>query len=141
MKVGVNSKGTNIRFIVSSQLNARSKVLYEKVYCARGAAELRIKDHKTYLNSDRMSCNSFKANQFRLFIHSAAYVLIHTLQNEVLKGTEFCKATMKTKQLKLIKVATKGEVLKTKIKIELPNDFHAREIFEKCFKIFEIIRI
>jgi hypothetical protein len=141
VKVEVNSMGTNVRFIVSSFPKIRAKVLYEKGYCARGAAELRIKDHKTYLNSDRMSCNSFKANQFRLFIHSAAYVLIHTLQNEVLKGTEFCKATMRTIQLKLIKVAARVKVLKTKIKIELPMDYPSRNIFEKCFKMFEILRI
>ncbi len=98
--------GTNVRFIVSS-LNIRAKILYEQGYCARGAAELRIKDHITYLLSDRMSCNNFKANQFRLFLHSAAYVLIHTLQSEVLQGTVFCKATMKTIQLKLIKVAAR----------------------------------
>jgi len=38
---------------------------------------------------------AFPVNHFRLYLHSAAYVLIHTLQKEVLKGTEFCKATMK----------------------------------------------
>ena len=61
-----------------------------------------------------MSCNSFLANQFRLFLHSAAYVLINSLQKEVLNGTEFCKATMRTMQLKLIKVATRVIVLKTR---------------------------
>lgn len=140
VKIEANSMGTNVRFIVSSFVNIRSKVLYENGYCARGAAELRIKDHKTYLASDRMSCSSFKANQFRLFMHSAAYVLIHSLQNEVLKGTEFCKATMKTIQLKLIKVAARIKVLKTKIQIELPKKFYGLNTFEKCFKMFEIIR-
>ena len=140
VKVEVNSMGTNVRYIVSSLRNIRSKVLYEQGYCARGAAELRIKDHKTYLRSDRMSCNSFMANQFRLFLHSAAYVLIHTLQNEVLKGTEFCKATMKTIQLKLIKVAARVKIMKTKVKIELPVTFYSRWVFEKCFAMFEILR-
>lgn len=74
-------------------------------------------------------------------MHSAAYVLIHSLQNEVLKGTEFCKATMKTVQLKLIKVATRVKVLKTKIQIELPTKFYGLNIFQKCFKMFEIIRV
>ena len=140
VKVEVTSMGTNVRFIVSS-LNIRAKALYEQGYCARGAAELRIKDHKTYLLSDRMSCSNFKANQFRLFLHSAAYVLIHTLQSEALQGTEFCKATMKTIQLKLIKVAARVKVLKTKVKIELPAEFYSKWAFEKCFKIFEVIRI
>jgi len=141
VKVEANSMGTNVRFIVSSLKNVRSKALYEQGYCARGAAELRIKDHKTYLLSDRMSCNSFLANQFRLFLHSAAYVLIHSLQNEALKGTEFCKATMKTIQLKIIKVATRVKVMKTKIRIELPAEFYSKWAFEKCFRIFEVLRV
>lgn len=141
VKVEVNSMGTNVRFIVSSLRKVRSRALYDQGYCARGAAELRIKDHKTYLLSDRMSCNSFLANQFRLFLHSAAYVLIHSLQNEMLKGTEFCKATMKTIQLKLIKIAARVRVLKTKVRIELPAEFYSKWAFEKCFKIFEVMRI
>jgi hypothetical protein len=141
VKVEVNSMGTNVRFIVSSLRNVRAKALYEQGYCIRGAAELRIKDHKTYLLSDRMSCNSFLANQFRLFLHSAAYVLIHALQNEILKGTEFCKATMKTIQLKLIKVAARVSIMKTKVKIELPVTFYSKWVFEKCFRIFEALRI
>ena len=140
VKVEANSMGTNVRFIVSSLKNVRSKALYEQGYCARGAAELRIKDHKTYLLSDRMSCNSFLANQFRLFLHSAAYVLIHSLQNGVLDGTEFCKATMKTIQLKLIKVAARVKVLKTKVQIELPAEFYSKWAFEKCFRMFEVMR-
>ena len=141
VKVEANSMGTNVRFIVSSLRNIRSKALYEQGYCARGAAELRIKDHKTYLLSDRMSCNSFLANQFRLFLHSAAYVLIHTLQHEVLKGTEFCKATMRTIQLKLIKVAAHVKIMKTKVKVELPIEFYSKWVFEKCFGMFEVLRI
>jgi hypothetical protein len=141
VKVEVSSMGTNVRFIVSSLRNVRSKALYEQGYCARGAAELRIKDHKTYLLSDRMSCSSFFANQFRLFLHSAAYVLIHTLQNQVLKGTEFCKATMKTIQLKIIKVAACVKFLKTKVQIDFPVCFYSRWVFEKCFGIFQVIRI
>ena len=141
VKVEISSKGTNVRYIVSSLQNVRSKALYEQGYCIRGAAELRIKDHKTYLKSDRMSCSQFKANQFRLFLHSAAYVLIHTLQKEVLKGTEFCNATMKSIQLKVIKVAAQVKVLKSKIKIQLPTKFYSDELFVKCFNMFEIIRI
>jgi len=141
VKVEVSSMGTNVRFIVSSLRNVRSKALYEQGYCARGSAELRIKDHKTYLLSDRMSCSSFLANQFRLFLHSAAYVLIHTLQNELLKGTEFCKATMRTIQLKIIKVAARVKVLKTKVQIMLPVEFYNKWVFEKCFGIFQVIRI
>lgn len=141
VKVEVSSMGTNVRYIVSNIRNVRTKALYEQGYCARGAAELRIKEHKTYLRSDRMSCSSFLANQFRLFLHSAAYVLIHTLQNEVLKGTELCKVTMKTIQLKIIKVAARVKFLKTKVQIELPVEFNSKRVFENCLEIFQMLRI
>lgn len=140
-KIEVTEKGTNIRYIVSSIDCIGAKQLYEKAYCARGAAELRIKDHKTYLKSDRMSCSSFKANQFRLFLHSAAYVLIHSLQKEMLIGTEFASSTMRTIQLKIIKVATKIKILKTKVKIAFPISFPSKPIFEKLLAMLAVIRI
>jgi len=126
-KVEVSSIGTNIRYIVTSLNNYRTRDLYEKGYCARGAMELRIKDHKLYLKSDRSSCKKFTANQFRLFLHSMAYILIHTLQKELLKGTEYANATMKTIQLKVIKTAAWVKEMKTKIKIELPQFCPTRE--------------
>ena len=141
VKVEMNSKGLNVRYITSSMRCISTKMLYENAYCARGAAELRIKDHKTYLQSDRMSCNSFLANQFRLFMHSAAYVLIHSLQHEVLKGTQYCNSTMRTIQLKLIKVTARVKILKTKIQIELPTEFSSKLVFEKCFGILAELRI
>lgn len=141
VKVEHNSMGENVRYITSSIRCIRAKALYENAYCARGAAELRIKEHKTYLNSDRMSCSSFMANQFRLFLHSAAYVLIHALQTEVLRGTQYCKSTMKTIQLKIIKVAARVKILKTKIQVELPVSFPTRDVFEKSLGIFCQLRL
>lgn len=140
VKVEVSSQGKNIRYIVTDMRQYRTQDMYEKGYCARGNMELRIKDHKLFLQSDRMSCTSFLANQFRLFLHSAAYVLIHALQKEVLQGTEYANATMKTIQLKIIKLAARVKEMKTKICIELPASFPAKSIFEKSFGIFQILR-
>ncbi|WP_163517028.1 IS1380 family transposase [Gelidibacter japonicus] len=140
-KVEVSEKGTNVRYVVTNMRCIRTKSLYENAYCARGAAELRIKDHKTYLKSDRMSCNSFKANQFRLFLHSAAYVLIHSLQKEALAATDFCRSTMKTIQLKIIKIATRVKILKTKVKIEFPKQFPEKQLFQNLLLMFGILRI
>lgn len=141
VKVEVSEKGTNVRYIVSNIKCIRARALYENAYCARGAAELRIKDHKRYLKSDRMSCNSFKANQFRLFLHTAAYVLIHSLQKEVLAATEYAKSTMETIQLKILKIATRVKILKTKVKIEFPLEFPQRKVFENLLFLFGVLRI
>ena len=39
-----------------------------------------IKEHKLYTKSDRTSCHRWEANQFRLFLHSGAYWLLHQLR-------------------------------------------------------------
>lgn len=141
VKVEVSEQGTNIRYIVTDLVHFRTRDLYEKGYCARGAMELRIKEHKLYLRSDRSSCHSFKANQFRLFLHSIAYVLIHTLQKEILRGTEFTNVTFKTIQNKIIKTAAWVKELKTKIKIEFPKCCPTKYIQSNCLEMFSIMRI
>jgi hypothetical protein len=141
VKVEVSALGTNIRYIVTNLADYRSKALYEQGYCARGGMELRIKEHKLYLKSDRSSCNSFKANQFRLFLHSMAYVLLHTLQKEVLKETEFVNVTFKTIQNRIIKTAAWVKELKTKIKIELPKCCPTKSIQSNCLEMFSIMRV
>lgn len=141
VKVEVSDMGTNIRYIVTNMVEFRAKGLYEKGYCARGAMELRIKEHKLYLKSDRSSCSSFAANQFRLFLHSMAYVLLYTLQKEVLRETEFANATFKTIQSKIIKTAAWIKELKTKIKIELPRCCTTKDVQIKCLEMFSIMRV
>jgi len=141
VKVEVSEMGTNIRYIVTNLVQFRAKDLYEKGYCARGAMELRIKEHKLYLRSDRSSCHRFKANQFRLFLHSMAYVLLHTFQKEVLRGTEFENATFKTIQNKIIKTAAWVKEMKTKVKIELPRCCPTKSIQSNCLEMFAVMRV
>lgn len=139
-KIEYTAMGLNLRFVVTDLREFRAQSLYEKGYCGRGRMELNIKDHKTYLKSDRSSCNKFEANQFRLFLHSAAYVLIHTLKSEVLKGTDLAMATMNTIQLKLFKVAVKVKEMKTRIKLEFPAATAQKDKLITAFGIFEHIR-
>jgi len=74
IKVEVSDQGVNTRLVVTDLEHARTKVLYQHMYCARGQAENASKDHKRSLQSDRTSCHRFEANQCRWFLHSAAYV-------------------------------------------------------------------
>ena len=132
-KIEISDKGINIRFIVTDLWEYRAKALYEQGYCGRGRMEFNIKDHKTYLLSDRMSCNSFYANQFRLFLHSAAYVLMHTLQERMLKTKGLASVTMKTLRERFIKIAAQVKELKTKIKVEFPATCPQTELLENYF--------
>ena len=138
VKVEVSYMGTNIRYIVTDVTGFRTRDLYEKGYCARGAMELRIKDHKLYLKSDRASCNKFSANQIRLFLHSMAYVLIHTFQSEMLQGTEYATATFKTIRERILKTATVVKELKTRIKIEMPSSCITKELQMACYDYFAL---
>jgi len=93
VKAEVSTIGINIRYIVTSLNDFRTRNLYEKGYCARGSMELRIKDHKLYLKSDRSFCTKFTANQFRLFLHSMAYTHTYLAEGSI-KKSEYANATM-----------------------------------------------
>ena len=119
-RVQVSDKGTDVRYIVTSFQEAGAKYLYETVYCGRGKMELMIKDHKVALKSDRTSCHRKEANQFRLFIHSAAYVLMHALRDNLLRSSELARAQFDTIRLRLLKIGARIEVGKTFIRFHFP---------------------
>jgi hypothetical protein len=130
-KVEVSDKGENIRFVVTNMKLSRRAYIYEKIYCGRGQMENYIKDHKRFLNSDRTSCHKFEANQFRLFLHSAAYVLRHHLRTRGLQGTAWSRAQFDQIQLRILKVGVRIEELKTKIRFHFPSSFPLQGVYEK----------
>jgi hypothetical protein len=83
IKVEVSEQGVNTRFGVTDMEHARPPVRYRHISCARGQMENESKDHKLSRKSARTSCHRFEANQVRLFLHSAASVLLDTLRREV----------------------------------------------------------
>ena len=68
----------NPRFVVTN-MRQTPRFLYEKVYCARGDVENRIKELKA-LQIDRTSCHKFVPNQLRVLLTAAAYVLMQELR-------------------------------------------------------------
>jgi DDE family transposase len=78
LKGEVSEPGVNTRLVVTDMEHARTQVRYQQLYCARGQAENESKDHKRYWKSDRTACHRFEANQLRLLLHAAAYVLLET---------------------------------------------------------------
>lgn len=121
IKVEVSDQGVNSRLVVTDMEHARTQVLYQPMYCARGQAENETKDHKRYLKSDRTSCHRFEANQFRVFLHSAAYVLLDTLRREVFKTTPWASATLETIQLRLLNLGARVQEFTDRITISLPS--------------------
>ena len=141
IKVEVSEQGVNTRFVVTDMEQARTQVLYRHIYCARGQMENEIKDHKLYLKSERTSCHRFEANQVRLFLHSAAYVLLDTLRREVLRTTPWACATMATIQLRILKLGARVQEFKERIKIALPSSCPVAPVLRRCLTLLERVRL
>src|ERR671934_977596 len=141
IKVEVSDQGVNTRFVVTDMEHARTKVLYQHIYCARGQAENEIKDHKRYLKSDRTSCHRFEANQFRLFLHSAAYVLLDTLRREVFKTAPWACATMETIQLRLLKLGARVQEWTDRITISLPSSCPVAPVLRRSLTLLACVRL
>src|SRR5207244_8858398 len=113
----------NPRFVVTSLARAECKAryLYEKVYCARGDMENRIKECQLDLYADRTSTATMRANQLRLWFASMAYVLICALRRFGLQHTPFAKSTCGTIRLKLLKIGSQVRISVRRIKIAMAS--------------------
>jgi IS4 transposase len=101
IKAEVADKGDNARFVVTN-LTGDPERLYDR-YAARGESENRIKELKCDLQIDRTSCHRFVANQFRVLLHAAAFVLLSFVR-EQLRGTKWAVAQVGTLQRRLLKL-------------------------------------
>jgi len=111
----------NPRFVVTS-LSRRAwpaRALYEQLYCARGECENRIKEAQLDLFADRLSTATFRANQLRLWLASAAYVLMHTLRRVGLADTALERACANTIRLKLLKIGAVVTVSVRRVKLAM----------------------
>ena len=115
--------GANPRFIVTSLTRAEiaGRALYERIYCARGEMENRIKEQQLNLFADRTSAATLRANQLRLWFASFAYVLIEALRRIALRDSALADATCGTIRLKLLKLAARITVSVRRIKISMAS--------------------
>src|SRR5499426_2071620 len=141
IKVEVSEQGVNTRFVVTDMEQARTQVLYQHIYCARGQAENEIKDHKLYLKSDRTACHRFAANQFRLLLHSAAYVLLDTLRRDVFRVTQWASATMETIQLRILKLGARVQEFQNRIQISLPSSCPVEPVLRPSLMLLACVRV
>ena len=96
-------KGANPRFVVTN-LGGKGQRLYERLYCARGEMENRIKEQQLGLFADRTSCHKWWPNQLRLLLASLAYVLIAAIRRIGLTATDMARAQCTTIRLRLFKI-------------------------------------
>jgi hypothetical protein len=115
----------NPRFIVTSLTREehQARHLYEKLYCARGEMENRIKECQLDLYADRTSAHTMRANQLRLWFASMAYVLVCALRRIGLAHTQFAKASCGTIRLKLLKIGALVRTSVRRIKLAMSSAF------------------
>lgn len=130
VKVEISASGEEtIRFVLTSRTSKSVKNLY-RFYGQRGDSENRIKEMKLDLKSGRTSCSSFAANQFRLYLYAASFVLYSHIQRRVGK-TELGNVQVGTLRMKLLKVGAMVKESVRRVWIHFSSHFPYREVFLK----------
>jgi len=135
-KAEVLPLGPNPRFIVTN-LSAHDhpgRDLYERVYCARGDMENRIKEQQLAMFADRTSAATMRANQLRLYFSSMAYALVMGLRRLGLAGTELARAQCQTIRLKLFKVGALVRTTVRKVWVSLSSAYPRAVVFAEVYR-------
>jgi len=122
-------KGANPRFVVTN-LKGDGAELYDRLYCARGEMENRIKEQQLQLFADRTSCHRWWPNQFRLLLASLAYVMIAAIRRIGLAGTDRARAQVATIRLKLLRIGAVITRNTRRIRLSLSSACPDQDLFQ-----------
>jgi len=127
-------KGQNPRFVVTSLTSDQRSAqdLYEKLYCARGEMENRIKEQMC-LFADRLSTDEMQGNQLRLYFSALAYTMVEALRRLGLKGTEWAQAQVDTIRLKLFKIGALVRISVRRIVLQMSSAYPWKDIYPHAF--------
>jgi hypothetical protein len=119
-------KGPNTRFVVTTRADPPA-ALYA-FYIDRGEPELWIKDFKRACLADRLSDCRFCANQFRLFLHAAAYWLLDTLRRH-LCAQGYPPLQLDTLRLRLLKIGGRVRELPRRVRLHLASSHPSQPLW------------
>ena len=105
-----------------------------RFYCQRGDRENRIKEFKLDMDGQRLSCQTFLANQFRLILHSAAFLLYQLLQEQLqalAPEHELARAQVSTLRVRMMKVAARIIERCRVVRIHLSSSFPLRALWDR----------
>jgi hypothetical protein len=124
----------NPRFVVTSLAGQAwaARALYEELYCARGDMENRIKEQFS-LFADRVSTETMRANQMRLYLSTMAYILVSGLRRLGLKGTELAEAQVSTIRTKLLKIGAQIRVTVRKVWISMASSYPWQKLYQQVW--------
>ena len=119
----------NARFVVTNAPQT-ARWIYERIYCGRGEIENRLKELHHGLEMDRTSCSRFWANQFRVLLTAAAYVLMQELRLQAI-GTSCARAQVSTLRERLIKLGAHVVVSVRRIVVHLPASYPFLDVWKR----------
>lgn len=124
----------NPRFVVTSLTSEQwaAQALYEELYCARGDMENRIKEQFS-LFADRVSTETMRANQMRLYLSAMAYVLVSGLRRLGLKATELAEAQVSTIRTKLLKIGAQIRVTVRKVWVSMASSYPWQDLYRQVW--------
>ena len=124
----------NPRFVVTSLSSEAwaGKALYEELYCARGDMENRIKEQFS-LFADRVSTETMRANQMRLYLSTMAYVLVSGLRRLGLQATELAQAQVSTIRTKLLKIGAQIRVTVRKVWVSMASSYPWQGLYQQVW--------
>jgi hypothetical protein len=132
VKIDVTAQGLNVRFMVTNRRGRAADLV--AWYDDRGASENWIKELKLDLHADRLSCHRFRANAFRLQLHSIALLLLAYFRRDVLTGTRLATATIGTIRLQLLKVAARVRRSVRRLWFHLASHWPGQPLFTRCHR-------
>jgi len=119
----------NPRFVITNQTQS-PRWIYEQVYCQRGDVENRIKELHEGVYIGRTSCTDFWANQFRVLLGAAAYVLLQELRLRAAR-TGCARAQVWTLRERLLKLGARVLVSVRRVVLRLPHSFPFLSTFHR----------
>jgi hypothetical protein len=124
----------NPRFVVTSLTSEqwKAKALYEKLYCGRGDMENRIQE-QFRLFADRVSAETMRANQMRLYLSAMAYILVSGLRRLGLKATELAEAQVSTIRTKLLKIGAQIRVTARKVWVSMASSYPWQDLYQQVW--------
>jgi hypothetical protein len=124
----------NPRFVVTSLPGeaGAARGLYEELYCARGDMENRIKEQFT-LFADRVSAETMRGNQMRLYLSAMAYILVSGLRRLGLKATELARAQVSTIRTKLLKIGAQIRVTVRKVWVSMASSYPWQDLYQQVW--------
>jgi hypothetical protein len=94
--------------------------------------ENRIKEQFS-LFADRVSAETMRANQMRLYLSAMAYVLVSGLRRVGLKGTELAQAQVSTIRIKLLKIGAQIRVSVRKVWVSMASSYPLQGMFQQVW--------